>query len=535
MNSNFLSTENSFQKTLIAPNTANDYSNKRDAFGTNKIEQSDQNKKFAELMNANKKETQNKSNDRTSSKSENNEAEQVDAAKRAFATKQSQTVSSDSILAESLILAEEAGSIDFANVTALHEEIQRLIDAQNSVARSEDGQITIEDQVHDKSTKIESLFSLLASFLNKKDEEQVNELTPQNNSGSDFSTLLGKIQDALESGEIPSLTSGLSIEQLTALEENLEAYIDGKLGEEDAKALEDIAAQWITLSSPPKEQNNNEKRVEVRLTDAPKVTKSPQQTSQDIAPDRHYTQSRYDDRYNTRSSSDGANTVDADSDFKATLKTEGISDAHARMSVPQKTEGAAQRFLQASNALTALPAFDGAPDQQAFGLTQSASQTAMQSSLTNVITQSQSATQPHPATQLVSATIQKAVKAGDDTNIKLRLDPPELGRVEVKMSIDKDNKTKIILTAEKPETFMMLQKDSDVLQRALLESGLDMNGEMSFELASDNHDFNRENSGQNQGRNADDGTNTDDDLITETTMSWHVNPETGHMHYNILV
>ncbi len=62
-----------------------------------------------------------------------------------------------------------------------------------------------------------------------------------------------------------------------------------------------------------------------------------------------------------------------------------------------------------------------------------------------------------------------------------------------------------------------------------------MNGDLSFELASDNHDFNRENNEHNRGHGNGGGESAEDELITETTMNWHVNPETGHMHYNILV
>ena len=134
---------------------------------------------------------------------------------------------------------------------------------------------------------------------------------------------------------------------------------------------------------------------------------------------------------------------------------------------------------------------------------------------------------------MVSATIQRALKACDDTNIKLRLDPPELGRVEVKMSIDQDNKTKIVLTSERADTHTMMQKDADILNRVLSEAGVDTDGGLSFELASDSHDFNdRQHHGQT-GRGGKQAGN-DDLPDIETTLNWQVDPDTGRTRYNIL-
>lgn len=157
----------------------------------------------------------------------------------------------------------------------------------------------------------------------------------------------------------------------------------------------------------------------------------------------------------------------------------------------------------------------------------------IQGTLVNATAHASHTAQTHPATQLVSVTIQKAMKAGDDTNIKLRLDPADLGRVEVKVSIDKDNTAKIVLTAEKPETFMMLQRDVDTLQRAMEASGLNTEGGLSFELADDDHEFNQNNNGKSSNHASNRADETGDDVI-DASMDWHVDPETGRMHYNIL-
>ncbi len=56
----------------------------------------------------------------------------------------------------------------------------------------------------------------------------------------------------------------------------------------------------------------------------------------------------------------------------------------------------------------------------------------------------------------------------------IRLDPPELGRVEVRLSIDASGKTQAHMTADQPQTLELLQKDAPNLTRALRDAGLDV-------------------------------------------------------------
>ena len=167
----------------------------------------------------------------------------------------------------------------------------------------------------------------------------------------------------------------------------------------------------------------------------------------------------------------------------------------------------------------------------ATGQTQMNSMAAM----TSVVTQSHGASQPHPGTQMVAATLQKGAASGEAKSIRIQLDPPELGRVEVRMEFGKDKTVKAVLTAEKPETFMMLQRDAQLLERALQEAGLEADGNsLSFELAQDNEGFSQDGrhdgSRNKTGRNGNEG----EEEIIETTMTWQVDPDSGHMRYNIL-
>ena len=53
----------------------------------------------------------------------------------------------------------------------------------------------------------------------------------------------------------------------------------------------------------------------------------------------------------------------------------------------------------------------------------------------------------------------------------IRLDPPELGRVEVRLSIDATGKASAHLSADQPQTLDLLQKDAPALTRALRDAG----------------------------------------------------------------
>jgi flagellar hook-length control protein FliK len=63
---------------------------------------------------------------------------------------------------------------------------------------------------------------------------------------------------------------------------------------------------------------------------------------------------------------------------------------------------------------------------------------------------------------------------GGSKQFDIRLDPPELGRVEVRLSIDASGKTQAHMTADQPQTLELLQKDATNLTRALRDAGLDV-------------------------------------------------------------
>lgn len=59
------------------------------------------------------------------------------------------------------------------------------------------------------------------------------------------------------------------------------------------------------------------------------------------------------------------------------------------------------------------------------------------------------------------------------SRFQIRLDPPELGRIDVRMDMDAAGNTSARLTVERAETLDMFQRDQRALERALAQAGLD--------------------------------------------------------------
>jgi chemotaxis protein MotD len=69
------------------------------------------------------------------------------------------------------------------------------------------------------------------------------------------------------------------------------------------------------------------------------------------------------------------------------------------------------------------------------------------------------------------------------TRFEIRLDPAELGRIDVRIDIDRHGQMTSHLTVERPETLSMLRQDANQLQRALDNAGLSTgNAGLQFSL-----------------------------------------------------
>jgi flagellar hook-length control protein FliK len=65
----------------------------------------------------------------------------------------------------------------------------------------------------------------------------------------------------------------------------------------------------------------------------------------------------------------------------------------------------------------------------------------------------------------------------------IRMDPAELGRVDVRLSLDGNGTAQAHLAAERPETLTLLQNNAGTLTRALQDSGVQVaNNGLQFSL-----------------------------------------------------
>lgn len=98
------------------------------------------------------------------------------------------------------------------------------------------------------------------------------------------------------------------------------------------------------------------------------------------------------------------------------------------------------------------------------------------------------AARPAPATPATPATLQISVQMiralGEGVSkINVDLTPAELGRVEVRIEVGSDGRVQGTVTADRQDTFDMLQRDSRALERALQDAGLKADPQsLSFNL-----------------------------------------------------
>ncbi len=80
-----------------------------------------------------------------------------------------------------------------------------------------------------------------------------------------------------------------------------------------------------------------------------------------------------------------------------------------------------------------------------------------------------------PATAVPVAGLPVAIVAraqAGSNQFEIRLDPPELGRIDVRLDVDSDGRVTSHVTVDRPETLSLLQSQQPQLERALEQAGL---------------------------------------------------------------
>jgi flagellar hook-length control protein FliK len=98
--------------------------------------------------------------------------------------------------------------------------------------------------------------------------------------------------------------------------------------------------------------------------------------------------------------------------------------------------------------------------------------------------------------------LQIAVSAqSGKSRFEIRLDPAELGRIDVRIDVDRHGQVTSHLAVEKPETLAMLRQDAPQLQRALDNAGF-KTGDGGLQFSLRDQSSSGQNTGDEAGRNA---------------------------------
>lgn len=100
--------------------------------------------------------------------------------------------------------------------------------------------------------------------------------------------------------------------------------------------------------------------------------------------------------------------------------------------------------------------------------------------------------------------------SGGNTRFEMRLDPPELGRIEVRLEVSRDNKVSAVIAADSPQALSDLVRHARDLEASLQSAGLDLaeNG-LSFDLNQSGQRFGDQ--GDSDGASARQGAASNDD------------------------
>ena len=435
------------------------------------------------------------------------------------------------------------------SLSELSEKLLAMIDALGSgedITETEGGEELVAAVTDGDKDAFLALLSALIELMGGAEGAEDDE-----SGAAVIQELLANLQG--EDVDLEGALAEMSPEELAALKDQINAYLSSELSAEEQEALMALMAQYYPAALAPAVQMGTSadalglSTIAVGSDGSSALTpltaaKAPEGVN-DIAPGAADAKAASQ----TVAAEDGGEETSLRTSMDSvtpeeTVKTGTRKDAAPAQNAPSSSNnaadgtGAGARFLQANAAAQVAVNAEAALASQGAVSTGTVMQ-SVSSSMSTAGVQAQSTNHAHPATQMVSITMQKAIKAGEETNIKLQLDPPELGRVEVKMSIDGDNTAKIVLTAEKPETHQMLQRDAQFLEQAMSDAGLDAQGNLSFQLASDGQAFEQDSVAGGSSAQAGGSAEADveNDVLTQaSTMDWYVDPKTGRMHYSIL-
>lgn len=125
---------------------------------------------------------------------------------------------------------------------------------------------------------------------------------------------------------------------------------------------------------------------------------------------------------------------------------------------------------------------------------------------------------PAHSLQMVGVQLARNANARIES-MTLRLDPADLGQLDIRLKFGNDGKVKAHLVAEKPETLAMLQRDATHLERTLQQAGVDLDDNaISFDLRQHDDNGSKEFSADMAANKQTNGANNNDTGNAENAL-----------------
>jgi flagellar hook-length control protein FliK len=110
---------------------------------------------------------------------------------------------------------------------------------------------------------------------------------------------------------------------------------------------------------------------------------------------------------------------------------------------------------------------------------------------------------------------------------QIRLDPAELGRVDVKLAIDASGAVSAHLSAERPDTLNLLRRDASTLNQALTQAGLD-GGKTNLQFSLSQNPFTRQDGNPQAGTGSPPASDGDGDTTAAAVLAPAITRYRGH-------
>lgn len=194
----------------------------------------------------------------------------------------------------------------------------------------------------------------------------------------------------------------------------------------------------------------------------------------------------------------------------------GPADESAEEDVPSDAQGVLARNAKANTATGAKSAPADAPDFS--DLVTAAARTdtngpiapasaATHTLSTQTVAPSDASTADLTATRASAAPVASQVAHeivrranGENTRFEVRLDPAELGKIQVRLDVSRDHKVTAVVTADNPQALAELSRGARDLQQSLQSAGLDLADDgLTFDLSNSQNGFQQPDQNNNNG------------------------------------